>query len=214
MKALAAGMARHGVEVHVIATDDNGPGRQSVPLYQPITEDGAVYRFFPRQIRPYTCSLPLTTWLWAHVRDYDLVHIHAVFSYCSTVAAWIAAARGVPYIIRPLGVLNQWGMRNRRPWLKKISFRLIDRFVLEHAAAIQYTSISEQREAEELPFHTPGVIVPNPVPLDDSATSARGHFRRRRSQFPGSFGSGSDGHCGTGESHHRRRAHPHHGSFE
>jgi len=185
MKTLAAGLARHGVDVHVIATDDNGPERLSVALDQPITEDGAVYRYFPRQIRPYTCSLPLTTWLWAHVRDYDLVHIHAVFSYASTVAAWCASARGVPYIVRPLGVLNQWGMRNRRPWLKSLSFRLIDRRVLERAAVIQYTSLSEQKEAEELPFHAPAAIVPNPVQLDDPATLTRGAFRKRHPELKG-----------------------------
>ena len=95
------------------------PERLSVPLGRPVVEHGVTYRYFPRQTRFYNASLPLTTWLWKAVPDYQLVHIHALFSYSSTVSAWMARRKHVPYVIRPLGILNQWGMENRRSVLKK-----------------------------------------------------------------------------------------------
>ena len=115
MTALAEGLAQRGIEVAVAATDDNGPERLTAPLGVPLLRNGVTYWHFPRQTRFYNASLPLTSWLWKAVPDYHLVHIHALFSYSSTVAAWIAAAKHVPYVVRPLGILNQWGMRNRRP---------------------------------------------------------------------------------------------------
>jgi hypothetical protein len=57
-----------------------------------------------------------------HIRDYDLVHIHALFSFTSTCAARAAHQLAYSYVIRPLGVLNRWGMNNRRRALNGSSF--------------------------------------------------------------------------------------------
>jgi glycosyltransferase involved in cell wall biosynthesis len=97
------------------------------------------------------------------MRAYDLVHIHALFSYPSNIAAWIAGKLGVPYVIRPLGVLNRWGMTNRRPGLKRLSFAAIESRLLANAAAVQFTSAQEQSEAEDLYRHKRPVVIPNPI---------------------------------------------------
>jgi glycosyltransferase involved in cell wall biosynthesis len=109
-----------------------------------------VTRYFARQSRFYTFSWPLTRWLARHTGDYDLVHVHALFSYSSTAAALFARRRQVPYVVRPLGTLNRWGMANRRPWLKIASFHLIERRILAGAAAIHFTSEAERIEAGDL----------------------------------------------------------------
>jgi len=111
MRTLASGLARRGVGIDVATTDDNGVERIRVPLGQPVTEDGVTYRYFPRQVRFYTSSFPLAAWLYRHLGEYDLVHIHAVFSHASTTGAWLARRQGVPYIIRPLGILNRWAWK-------------------------------------------------------------------------------------------------------
>src|ERR1700733_14845881 len=104
MRAIASGLARKGLETHVATTDDNrAAARLAVPLGQPVDENGAIYHYFRRQTQFYICSLPFSNWLQCHAREYDVIHIHTVFSYCSNVAAWIAYRQGVPYIIRPLG---------------------------------------------------------------------------------------------------------------
>jgi len=185
IQTLVLGLTHRGVETHIATTDDNGPARLPAALGAPQLDQGVVYWHFPRQTRFYTCSLPMTKWLWRHMRDYDVVHIHALFSYPSTAAAWIARARGVPYIIRPLGVLNRWGMQRRRPLLKRLSFRLCEKKILERAAAVHYTSEQERQEAEELGFESRGVVIPNPLQPDNGARPAKGRFRARHPGLQG-----------------------------
>src|SRR5438477_11354610 len=105
---------------------------------------------FRREFEPYKISFGLTRWLRANVKQFDLVHVHALFSFSSTMAARIARKNNVPYIVRPLGVLNRWGMENRRRFLKLLSFRYVELPLLLKSAAIHYTSEAERMEAGEL----------------------------------------------------------------
>ena len=183
VRMIAQSVADRGWDVDIATTDDNGPGRLNVPLGVPVIDRRVTYWYFPRQTSFYNCSFPLATWLWNNLANYNLVHIHALFSYSSTVAAWIAAKRHIPYIVRPFGVLNRWGMQNRRPLLKRLSFRLCERNILEGAATIHYTSEQERQEAEQLDFRAPSVIIPNPVDLPDSVGVERGRFRAKYPQL-------------------------------
>ena len=186
LRTMTRGLVKAGVEVHVVTTDDNGIACLDVPLNEPVLEDGVTYRYFHRQIHPYVTSIPLAKWLFNEIEKYDVVHIHVVFSWASTMAAWAAAARGVPYIIRPLGVLNRWGMENRRPWLKRLSFRLFERRSLENAAAVQYTSEQERDEAEKLSFRGKGTVIGNPVDVPE-CRPIRGAFRSRHPEIGDKF---------------------------
>ena len=163
MRTLSRALSQAGMEVHVVTTDDNGADRLRVPHGVPQHEDGATFWYFPRQTRFYTFSWPLTRWLARHVHEFDLVHIHALFSYAALPAAWLAHRAGVPYIVRPLGTLNRWGIENRRRWLKKISFRLLESRILASAAGIHYTSEQELVEAGELGVSGKALIIPNAV---------------------------------------------------
>ncbi|MCU0490256.1 MAG: glycosyltransferase [Chloroflexaceae bacterium] len=182
IRVLGRGLVQAGLTVHVATTDDHGPGHLAVPLETPQLHDGVVYRHFRRQTKLYTASWPLTRWLARHSGDYDLVHIHAVFSYASVPAALFAARARVPYIVRPLGILSRWGRQQRRPWAKKISFQLIERHILQHAAAVQFSSERERREAADLKLRAPSVIVPNG--LDLSAFRQLPPASLFRSRFP------------------------------
>jgi glycosyltransferase involved in cell wall biosynthesis len=180
LRTITRELVQAGVAVDVATTDDNGPGRLNVVVAEPVVQDEVTYRYFPRQTRFYSFSWPLTCWLGRHIVDYDLVHIHALFSYVSISAAFLAKRYRVPYIVRPLGVLNRWGMRTRRPWLKQVSFRLIERRILAGAAAVHYTSEQESLEAAELEIAHRPVIIPNAIEIPPEATSyARGRFRER-----------------------------------
>ncbi|MGH9821894.1 MAG: glycosyltransferase [Blastocatellia bacterium] len=161
MEVLARGLSSSGVDVHIATTDDDGPGRRAgVPLGEPVSIDGAVRFYFKRQTRFYKFSRPMTRWLAHNVESYDLVHVHALFSYASYSACRLARSRGIPYIIRPLGVLNKWGMEKRRPALKRLSLRLIESRLIAGAAAMHYTSEQERREAESWGVRAPGVVIP------------------------------------------------------
>jgi glycosyltransferase involved in cell wall biosynthesis len=130
-----------GNEVDVVTTDDDGPGGRLAIV------PGATHHF-PKQTEFYKVSLPMLQWLSANVGRYDVVHIHALFSFSSTAAAWAARWHKVPYVVRPLGVLNDYGMKTRRPGLKRLSFALLEQPILRYAAAMHYTSEAERLEAE------------------------------------------------------------------
>lgn len=162
---LAQSLARQEVEVHVATTDDNGPGRLPSASGRAVSPDGVTTWYFPRQTRFYTFSWPLTAWLARHAGEFDLLHIHALFSYPTAAASLAAARHGVPYIVRPLGTLNQWGMTQRRPRLKQLSFQLVERRILKGAAAIHYTSEQERLEAEQLGRFGPAAVIPLGIDL-------------------------------------------------
>jgi glycosyltransferase involved in cell wall biosynthesis len=175
MPTLARALTQAGVAVTIASTDDDGSGcRAQVPLETEVQNSNDVRTiYFRKNTDFYKVSLGLTRWLWDHVANFDVVHIHALFSYASTAAAFIAQRKRVPYIVRPLGVLNRWGMQNRRPFVKAVSFQLFESRILRNAAAIHYTSAGEQREASigrtvtnkehiiPLPIETPPIVGPN-----------------------------------------------------
>jgi glycosyltransferase involved in cell wall biosynthesis len=177
-------LSRHGIEVHVATTDDNGPDKLDVPHGVPVEQDGGIYWYFPRQSRFYTFSWPLARWLARHVSEFDVVHIHALFSFATLPAAFWASRRGIPYIVRPLGTLSQWGMKNRRPWLKNLSFQLLESRVLRKASAVHYTSEQERVEAEKLNVTTTAAIIANGLP-ESPASRTVGQFRARFPQLEG-----------------------------
>ena len=157
MPLMAKGLELQGVHVDVATTEGDRDQR--------INQNGVSVFYFQRQSEFYKVSLPLSKWLSTHIRDYDLVHIHALFSYSSYAAARLATKNGVPYIVRPLGVLNRWGMQNRRRLLKRLSFRFIEQRIVHDAAAIHYTSQQERLEAEETGVRNQSVVIPLAVDL-------------------------------------------------
>lgn len=149
LPAMARSLQPHAIRLIAATTDDDGPGRHLSRVTHGVEtpQDGWSAMYFPKQTEFYKVSLPLRSWLRAHVAEFDVVHIHAVFSFASLVAGHAAAAQGVPYIVRPLGVLNRWGMENRRKLVKALSFRLFDLPMLKKAAAMHYTSRMEMEDA-------------------------------------------------------------------
>jgi glycosyltransferase involved in cell wall biosynthesis len=117
--------------------------------------------FFPRRLtESYKWAAGLGAWLRAHVAEFDVVHVHAVFSHSSLLAARACLRAGVPYIVRPLGTLDPWSVAQRR-LLKAILLRCGVRRMLLGAAAMHYTSEEEMRLAETVVADLPkGAVVP------------------------------------------------------
>jgi glycosyltransferase involved in cell wall biosynthesis len=162
LPAMARALAARGIQVDVATTDDDGPGRRlkDMPQGVPVEQEGFRVLYFPKQTEFYKVSIPLLNWLCRNVTKYDVVHVHAVFSFSTLAAGWACWLRRVPYIVRPLGVLNAWGMNNRRRWIKTLSFRLLDKQLLDHASAIHYTSAQEADEAARLGLRARPVVIP------------------------------------------------------
>lgn len=179
-------LTAEGVTVETVTSDDDGPrGRLIRPLAVPVMENGVARRYFPRRIGFYKASPALGRWLAGHVRDYDLVHIHALFSYSSIAAARAARRAGVPYVLRPLGTLARYGVTQRRPWLKRVSLALLEGPALRAAAAVHFTSEEERIEAEAWGIPMRSRVLP--LGVEPSAATDN---RLLRQQFP-ALGEGS-----------------------
>jgi glycosyltransferase involved in cell wall biosynthesis len=155
-----------GVPTLIASTDADGRGRLTVSTGQIETYAGVPAIFFPRLAsESFKWSAPLEAWLRSRVADFDIVHIHAVFSHSSLAAGRACRAAQVPYIVRPLGTLDPWSLSRHR-LRKQLLFRFGVRGLLTGAATIHYTSDEERRLAESvLPWLPKGAIVP--LGIDD-----------------------------------------------
>jgi glycosyltransferase involved in cell wall biosynthesis len=164
-----------GIQTVVATTNENGPNdRADVPFAQPVDVHGFRVLYFPCQTNFYTASAPMLRWLWMHVRDFDVVHVHALFSFAPVAAAYCARLRGVPYVVSPHGVLNTWGRENRRPVLKRASIRWVETPLLRHAASVQFSSRQEIEEFGQLGVKVRADVIPHPMPSEDDSLLRRG----------------------------------------
>ena len=160
-------LRRRGIAADLVATDDDGgSARLDVPLDRFVQFEGQNVRFFPRQTVKYEFSAPMLRWLRAHVHRYDVVHTHGLFGWAPLAAAWHARAVRVPYVMRPAGVLDTWGMRNKSRLVKALSVRLIEGPLLSSAAAVHFTTPLEQARAAELALRIRPIVLPTGVEVD------------------------------------------------
>ena len=151
----------HGIDVETVTTDDDGAGRHlQKPLGKRVLDEGTHRWYFAKSTEFYKCSWPMARWLRRHVRDYDVVHIHALFSFSSIVSAFYARRAGVPHILRPLGTLNEYGLSNRRPLLKRLSLLFLEGPALRRAYAVHVTSESERDQVEQLGIPLRTALIP------------------------------------------------------
>ena len=173
---LSAALASQGIEVSVLTTDSNGDAGQApldVPLNTPVEQDGYQVRYFRcSPFRRYKFSLDLLRWLSQHASEFDLAHIHALFSPVSTAAATICRQRNLPYILRPLGTLDPSDLQKKRR-LKQIYATLLERPNLAGAAGIHFTSPQEAKISERFGTHAPDLVIPLGVKLLMMPTKGR-----------------------------------------
>ncbi|GAC1460297.1 MAG: glycosyltransferase [Steroidobacteraceae bacterium] len=154
-------LRRRGIRVDVVTTDDDGANRRrDVPLDRFVDHCGQRLRYFPRQFARYCASYPMLRWLGRHVGDYDLVHTHGLFSFAPLAAAWHARLAGVPYVMRPAGVLDTWGMTNKSVLIKRTSIRMVEAPLLRAAAAVHFMTELERSRAARLALAMRPVVLP------------------------------------------------------
>ncbi len=176
---------QQGIDAVVATTNDHGDTTFSAPFGQRI-ESGYIPELigpsvpvwmFPRVLSPvaalreFAVAPLMTPWLWGHVRDFDLVHIHAIFNYPTTVGMVMAKARGVPYVVRPIGSLCRWSLEQGRK-KKQLYLQSIGRGLLAASDALHFTTLQERQEALEAGFDGASFILPHgvlmPAKLDDA----------------------------------------------
>lgn len=157
---LVASLREAGVDALLATTDADGEGRLPVETGKIVEYLGARCILFPRwrgeSLKP---SVALSRWLRGHAGEFDIVHVHSVFSHPSLAAGRAARRAGVPYFVRPLGQLDEWSL-SQHAWRKQAFLALGGRALVERAAALHWTDESEQRRAPRFAAERPSFVAP------------------------------------------------------
>jgi glycosyltransferase involved in cell wall biosynthesis len=184
---ISRALARTGVEVTVITTNSNGDTGQKpldVPLHTAIEQDGyQVIYFSCTPFRRYKFSLDLLKWLNRHAQEFDLAHIHALFSPVSSASATLCRWQKLPYILRPLGTLDPADLHKKRQ-LKQLYAAILERPNLAGAAAIHFTSLQEAKVSERFGVATRDLIIPLGVQELRESNGEEGSTVRQRFGIP------------------------------
>lgn len=183
VRVLSSFQAETGLDVTVCTTSWTSAteGKASVRVNTELLEDKVRYWYFTSWT-PMLFSPVMARWLEQHVKQFDIVHIHGLYRFPVTYAAWVARTRKVPYIIRPHGSLDPFLYKQSRYSLplKRLYERFFDIPNLNHASAIHYTADEEQERAAFLGLRARPVIVPNGIDWQSYCRLPfKGSFRQR-----------------------------------
>lgn len=169
--SMVAALRQQGVDASIVTTNDDGAGvLADLPLRCWHQHQGVPVLAFPRwspplrPLREFAVSPALLRWLVAHLHDYQLLHVHALFSFPSTAAMAVARRQQIPYILRSIGQLQHWSLR-QSAGRKRLLLHLIERRNLEGAAALHFTTTLEQQEADALNLSVESFVLPLGVTL-------------------------------------------------
>lgn len=191
---MVSALRQSGVNAEIATTNDHADNLLDVELNLLIEYQHVPVRFFHRwsplkflswfkPFREFSYSLGFQRWLNRHINDYDAVHVHAIFSFCSSYAMWLARRRNVPYVVRPIGQLEHWSLaqsRNR----KSHYLNLIERNNLLAASCVQFTADSERSQALEVIPQLKQTVLPLglnvPMSLNQASSKLRARWKIER----------------------------------
>jgi glycosyltransferase involved in cell wall biosynthesis len=171
-------LRKNNIDAEIVTTNDNGEDILDVPLRKFINYQQVPVQFFPRfspsihALREFAFSRELTIWLWQNIRNYDLLHIHTIFSYAPSIAMAIARCQKVPYIVTVHGILCEWSLQQKY-LKKKLYLKLLEKANLNHSQSIHFTSIAEQKEASPLNLTSSSFVLPLGIYTSQSILNAR-----------------------------------------
>ncbi len=183
---LADALSQQAIHVDIVATNANGNTNLEVPLETWIpTQSYRIQYFSHWGMGDYKISGSLTNWLFNHVKNYDIVHTIALFSYPIAITHWLCQRHNIPYIMNPQGMLEPWALAYKA-WKKRLFYALFEKTALQNASTLHMLSDAEAQRIEPLQLPPPLAIVPNGLHRQDYETLPEPDLFYR--QFPDTQG--------------------------
>ena len=175
-----------GTNIEIATTNDDCENVLDVELGKLVQHQHVPVRFFARfsppinSLREFQLSLSFANWLRKNIDQYDVVHVHALFSFCSSFAMWLARKRGIPYIAHPIGLLERWPLQQSQ-LKKRLYLKLLESNNIRQAGSVHFTAESEKQQALEVFPELKHDIIPlgihMPTQISDAASKLRQHFQ-------------------------------------
>lgn len=180
---LAKAQAAAGHDVVVATTNADVPtGVYHEGGWDVIDGSAVKVLYAPVEYHPLKISLGLMKYLRTAIPKFDIVHIHGLYRFPTTIAAFFCRWHKVPYVIRPHGTLDPYASGKSaagRLRLKRLYSRWFVVPNLNAAAGIHYTAERERERANYLQLRSPSFVIPNG--FDSStykSTPQRGRLRK------------------------------------
>lgn len=172
---LAEAQARSGCEVSVFCVEK---GNDAPVLPDPSLVESQCFK----QTLPLNnpgVSAAFARAVGRRLREFDIVHVHAIWNFPSWWAMRSAYRAGVPYIVAPQGSLDPWALRQNARG-KKLYGALTEVPLLQRAACLQGLTEKEAGQIRAFGIAARCEIIPNGI---DERLMERG-----ASPDPGQFG--------------------------
>jgi glycosyltransferase involved in cell wall biosynthesis len=165
---LCRALAQRGHDVHVFTTSVDGHRDADVPHDVPVRIDGVnVWYFRSKRLRRLYRAPGMRRMLLRDIREFDVVHTHAIYLWPLWTAARLAHQAGVPYVVSPRGMLEKQLIEQKSALWKAGLIGFIEKRTLEQAAAVHVTSTREAAHVAEFGFQLPRVcVIPNGVTVE------------------------------------------------
>lgn len=184
VSTLCQGLVKSGAAVTVFTSNANGPGKTlDVPTGYPMLIEGVQVHYF-RVIWPLARLFPFYSpelWRACHssMRNYDVAYIPGNWTYPTLAGASAAFGADVPYVISPRGSFMDYAMR-QSALKKRLYFLLIERQLINRAAAIHVTSRMELQQLDKWDFAGESILIPNGINIEPfQRLPERGRWRRK-----------------------------------
>lgn len=163
VRGLAQALAKKGVEVSLFA-----PSKKAKCTHTSNFK-GVTARVFPTSFlsKFWPCYSPtLKEALKKEVSNFDIIHVHEIWHYPNFACYQVAKAARKPYLVAVHGALEP-SCLNHKAFKKKIYSKLIQREILENAAAIQAITEDEIKSIAEFVDNRNIYCVPNGLNMEE-----------------------------------------------
>lgn len=175
-------LAKHtqnkGHQVVVVYVSGRGTDPKNLPVY-----DFEIKAFPYFMSRKWAYSPSLNTYLKKNISSFDIVHLHGIWLFPNLSVGINGKRSGVPYIVRPAGSLDPVPLKMKGN-KKKLYLQLIERKIIDGAAAIHVVSDREAKNVKELNFTTPIIHIPNGIEPDKFNSDREKSLLRQEFKFP------------------------------
>jgi glycosyltransferase involved in cell wall biosynthesis len=173
VSTLCENLAKAGEAIEVATTTANGKEDFSYSNGDKVVVDGVPVVYFKRLTGDHSHFSPsLYSYLFRHLKDYSVIHIHAWWNLVTIGAAFVCWLKGKQYVLSPRGTLGQYSFSNRSGFLKKLFHIVLGKRLLRKALFL----VTSRKEADDITRILPNgttYVIPNFIQLSSDRSVAR-----------------------------------------